>query len=267
VTEAPHFRSALYKGYVSHARGCDVRHTFRYRVCYAFIDLGELDELEGRLRLFGYRHPGFFRLRDADYGVPPGLPLASTLRADLEQNGIILDGGRIELLTQLRVLGLGFNPVSFFFCYHDSGDIACIVAEVNNTFGERRRYLFPFAPEHASLQTAEFWTKKAMHVSPFLPMRHDYRFRFSPVGESMQIGIDNFDAGRRVFHAGLDLQRTPISDAALLRIAFAYPAMPIQTMLQIHWEALRLYRKGAPFFRKPPVTPPAIDVKEVQQCQ
>ena len=45
------------------------------------------------------------------------------------------------LLTNLRLLGYVFNPVSYFYCYGADGELAAIVAEVGNTFGERHPYL------------------------------------------------------------------------------------------------------------------------------
>ena len=99
-------------------------------------------------------------------------------------------------------------------------------------------------------------------VSPFQPVSHTYGFRFSPIGENANLAIENFDGERQVFHAELNLKRQELSDAALLRTTLTAPLMPVKTMFLIHWEALRLYLKGAPLFRKPAVSAPTIDLKE-----
>jgi DUF1365 family protein len=42
-----------------------------------------------------------------------------------------------------RLLGYTFNPLSVYFCYHASGELALLIYEVRNTFGERRAYVLP----------------------------------------------------------------------------------------------------------------------------
>ena len=114
-------RSALYTGTVMHARKTPKENVFRYRVCFYLLDLDELPEFDRRLRLFGWNRRNVVSLYDRDH---------MDVRAYLAEHGIEAD--RILLLTNLRVLGYVFNPVSFFYCYRDGG-LACIVAEVSNT--------------------------------------------------------------------------------------------------------------------------------------
>ena len=127
-------RSALYTGTVMHARKTPKENVFRYRVCFYLLDLDELPELDRRVRLFGWNRRNVVSLHDRDH---------LDIRAYLAEHGIEAD--RILLLTNLRVLGYVFNPVSFFYCYAGGG-LACIVAEVSNTFGERLPYLL--SPEN-----------------------------------------------------------------------------------------------------------------------
>ena len=103
-------RSALYTGTVMHARKTPKENVFRYRVCFYLLDLDELPELDRRVRLFGWNRRGVVSLHDRDH---------LDIRAYLAEHGIEAD--RILLLTNLRVLGYVFNPVSFFYCYQDGG--------------------------------------------------------------------------------------------------------------------------------------------------
>ncbi len=125
-------RSALYTGTLMHARRTPSRHVFRYPVSYWLFDLDELPELERRLRLFSVNRPQR-RL------APRRRPLRRS--PPLKQAVIDFAGDpsieRVLMLTQLRVLGYVFNPVSFYWCYRGDGSLACIVSELNNTFGER----------------------------------------------------------------------------------------------------------------------------------
>src|SRR5579883_1855313 len=66
--------------------------------------------------------------------------LLQRLREDVARHGIELPSGKIFVLTHLRYLGYVFNPVSFFYCYNEAGELAMILSEVNNTFGESHNY-------------------------------------------------------------------------------------------------------------------------------
>ena len=134
-------RSALYTGTVMHARRTPAENVFRYPVCFYLLDLDELPELGRRLALFGYNRRNVLTLHDRDHLGDPRRAVKENLLAWLRERSVDLAGGRVLLLTNLRVLGYVFNPVSFFYCYGAGGELVCIVAEVSNTFGERLPYL------------------------------------------------------------------------------------------------------------------------------
>ena len=125
-------RSALYEGSLVHVRHEPRHHAFKYPVAYWVLDLDELPEIERRLRLVSVNHRNAVTLRDGDH-FDGDLSLKDAVRrfaGDPEIN-------RVLCLTQLRVFGYVFNPVSFYWCYHADGELACMSAELNNTFGER----------------------------------------------------------------------------------------------------------------------------------
>ncbi len=74
------------------------------------------------------------------------------------------------MLTQLRVLGYVFNPVSFYWCYRADGSLACMIAELSNTFGER-------LPELLRGPALRYAHDKHLHVSPVLRPRPALRVR------------------------------------------------------------------------------------------
>ena len=133
VSHGRSMKSALYVGTVMHARRSPRDNVFRYPVYMALIDLDELPLLDRSLPLFGWNRRAVTSFHDADH---------IDIHAVLATNGIDLGaGGSIQVLTNLRVLGYVFNPVSFWWCRRADGSLACIVAEVNNTFGERLPYV------------------------------------------------------------------------------------------------------------------------------
>ncbi len=235
--------SALYTGTVMHARKAPKENVFSYRVCFYLLDLDELPELDRRLRLFGWNRPNVVTLHDRDH---------IDVRGYLAEHGIEAD--RILLLTNLRVLGYVFNPVSFFYCYGD-GELACIVAEVSNTFGERLPYLLSPANRDTGERRLSYRHEKKLHVSPFFGLDQGYQWWFSEPGEQIDVRIDLSEDGGRPFLATLTGRRQPLTNATLARALVRYPLMPQQVIGLIHMQAVKLWLKRVPFFHKPPFQP------------
>jgi DUF1365 family protein len=122
-----------------------------------------------------------------------------------------------------------------------------VVAEITNTpWGERHAYVLPAG---AGGVTASF--EKAFHVSPFFSMEQDYAWRLGVPGERLGVEMVTRERGVEVFRAGLALQRTAWSPAALRRAAWLQPLMAWKVHAAIYWQALRLWLKGAPFHLHP----------------
>jgi uncharacterized protein len=153
------------------------------------------------------------------------------------------------------VLGHVFNPVSWWYCYHADGRLALVVAEVNNTFGEAHGYVLDdLRPGRGDTLEAE--AAKVFHVSPFLPIEGlRYRFTLAPPRARVVAHIDVDDAEGPVFDATQTGRRLPLTTANLVRVLLRHPLVTLHTVLRIHLQALRLWRRGVPFHRKP-VPPP-----------
>jgi len=246
------WRSALCEGFVSHRRVEGPRHAFRYRVLMALLDLDELPALDRSLRLFGHDRARALSFRDRDHLDGSGRGLRAELEALVHAEGREMPGGRVELLTSCRVLGHVFNPVSFFYCYDRSGGLTLVVAEVNNTFGDRHAYVLPVEGGY------EWRRKKLMHVSPFTqPDAGTYAFALPPPGPRVEATIDLTRAGSTVVATHLSLERRPLDDRAILSALVRYPFQNLKVIAAIHFEALRLWSKGAPFWPRPPYDPAA----------
>lgn len=244
--------SALYAGAVMHQRLRPLRHSLRYRMFCLLLDLDELPALHRRLRLFSLNRFNLFSLHERDHGAPAGMSLRAHVAAQLASAGIEA-GGPVRLLAMPRVLGHAFNPLSIFFCENRSGELAAVLYEVRNTFGERHRYLVEVSPEHARAPTLRHACAKRFHVSPFMDMGLTYHFTLTPPGQrdALNVAINTVDADGPVLKAQLCMERQPLDDRSLLRAFALHPLLGLKVLGAIHWEALRLLAKGAPFRRHP----------------
>lgn len=256
--------AALYNGTVMHTRFEPPRR-FDYRVCSFLLNIDQLDEAGSRLRLFSVNRFNLFSFHSRDHGPCDSSSLRRWVDQLLSEHGLELDGGRVNLLCFPRVLGFVFNPLSLWFCHHADGSLRAVIYEVRNTFGEKHHYLVR-EPDGAPLEPGTWHAvDKVFHVSPFLGMNMQYRFLIQPPGERVRVLIDEYerqpdDSLQRMLIATLSGQRKAMTDAALLRNFISMPLMTFKIVAMIHWQAVKLWFRGARFHRKP--EPPAHEVTE-----
>jgi DUF1365 family protein len=247
--------SALYDAVLEHERYAPAHNAFRYRIYQLLLDLDELDELSAEIPFLSSDRRNLVEVRAADHLGDPRLSIRDNVRTWLDSRGVSVPEGRIELLTQVRTFGYVFNPVSFYFVRNTNDTLACVVAEVHNTFGERWPYLLGAPCELDGDGRMHFSTEKRFHVSPFMEVSGTYRFLLGEPGERLMMRIDEELDGRRLFRAVLTGERRPLTSGALAHALVRYPWVTGQVMARIHWQALKLWRKRVPFHRKPPFDP------------
>jgi DUF1365 family protein len=237
--------AALYFGDVMHARLKPIGHRFKYRVMSLLIDLDRLDDAGRMSRLFGVNHGGLYSFHESDHGPRDGSSLRAYAQNCAREHGIDLTGGRVELLCYPRLLGYTFNPLSVYFCSAANGDLALIIYEVRNTFGAIHHYVLPVDTDQQTAASVRQQQDKLLYVSPFLQMAMRYHFRVSPPGEAVKIHILETDASGPILSARFSGHRAALGSRALLRSLLALPLLPFKIIAAIHWEALRLWLKGA----------------------
>jgi DUF1365 family protein len=246
-------KSAIFEGSVKHRRQDPVAHEFHYNIFMMYLDLAELDTVFKHRWFWSVSRRALARFRREDHFGDDSTALDQCVRDKVEAETGRRPQGPIRLLTNLSYFGYCFNPVSFYYCFDKQDkNLEAIIAEVNNTpWGERTLYVLPFDEQSEPSERTEFTPAKIMHVSPFMPMDIDYRWRFSTPREKLSVFMENKRAGKKIFDASLSLSRTEISGLSLARILTFHPFMTFKVILSIHWQALRLWLKRVPVHDHP----------------
>ncbi|WP_293000440.1 DUF1365 domain-containing protein [Nevskia sp.] len=244
--------AALYPSRVMHRRLIAPFYRFVYTVFYVVWDIDRIDEAVAPLRLFSRNRFNLLSFRDADHGSGATAPgaLRAWAEALLKSAKIDLDGGRIRLLAFPRLFGFAFNPISMWYCEHRDGTLRAVIAEVRNTFGEKHCYLLASDGQPMPYQQP-YEKDKCFHVSPFFDLVGRYRFTLEDPGERLRVVIHETRDGVPILDATLAGERVALSDGAIVRQVLRMPLMTFKVVAGIHWEALKIWLRGARFHKKP----------------
>ena len=252
MNSAPPLSSAVYEGTVRHWRLAPRRHAFSYRIAQLCLDLDELERVFAGRWLWSGDRPNLAEFRRRDYLRPETLPLAEAARSLVERHTGVRPLGPVRLLTHLRYAGYVFNPVSFYYCHDTAGALQAVIADITNTpWNERHAYVLGLAQAERRGPLWQWDFTKAFHVSPFLPLERDYRWRFSAPAERLRVHMTVREGERVEFQAHLDLKRRALTGASLARVLWRYPLMGTQVVGAIYWQALRLWLKRTPVYNHP----------------
>ncbi len=247
--------AALYAGRVAHVRHMPFRHRFDYRIWMLAIDIDRLDDTAAGSRWFRHNRFGLVSLYDQDHGFRDGRSLRSYAEAALAGDGLSAYASRIIFISTPRLLGYAFNPISFYYCYDSSGRLGAVLHQVKNTFGGQIGYLMPVRQHSGAIRQS---APKRMHVSPFFDMQGGYRFALTQPLDRLTVSIQYNAGGLKRMTATMILQARPFNDALLLRLLAEMPLAPMKVMLAIHWQALKLFLRGAKFHSTPLPTHDAV---------
>ncbi|MFJ8169634.1 DUF1365 domain-containing protein [Streptomyces sp. NPDC094473] len=230
--------NALYPCAITHVRTAPRRYALRHRTYLWLVDPDHPPRLPAVLRpLAG------FDARDHFGGTAP------TVRAGLERflraRGVDLADGTVTMLTQARVLGHVFNPLTVYWCHRPDGTPLCVVAEVHNTYGERHCYLLH--PDEAGRVA----TRKDFYVSPFFPVDGGYRMRLPQPGPRLDLTVHLERQGARPFTATVRGTRRPGTPAQLLRLFLRHPFSTVVVSAAIRLHGIRLFLRRLPVQPRP----------------
>lgn len=246
----------LYAGEVMHARLKPFGHRFVYTVFSLLVDLDRLGEVGKMSPLLSVNRANLVSFREADHVERPGETIRNFADRLLAGAGLEHRAARILLLAYPRIFGYVFNPISVYFAYDAAGDLIALIYAVRNTFGERHSYVVPIQPGDLSPAGVRQTRTKIFHVSPFIDMGARYHFRILPPGRSVRLRIHETEGGEPLLSATFSGEARPLGTAALAACLLKFPFMTWKIVAGIHWEALKLWLKGARFHRSPAAPAP-----------
>ncbi|MHA6625944.1 DUF1365 domain-containing protein [Pseudonocardia sichuanensis] len=234
--------AALYDVEVRHVRRQRVHRAFSHRAYYWLVDLDALPRLPRPLRPFA-------RFRARDHLGVPHRSIRENLDAWLAGQGVDLRGGRVLMLANARVLGHVFNPITVYWCHDAAGALACVVAEVHNTYGGRHCYLL--RPDGSGRARAA----KDFYVSPFLAVEGEYAMRLPVPGERLALAVTLHQQDETAFTATVTGVRRRVTPAALARLLVRHPLVTHRTTALIRGHGIALWLRGLPVVPRPVHTP------------
>jgi uncharacterized protein len=256
----PDAPATLYEGPVMHARLKPFTHRFSYRVFSALIDIDQLGALSLMSALLSVNRFNVLSFHEKDHIDARISPVSEGLRAYVNRlcgKADIPPPNRVLLLAYPRVFGHAFNPISVYYAYGPGGQLSAVIYEVRNTFGARHAYVCPVRPGEFSSAGLRQTCSKRLHVSPFMGMSGKYDFRLAPPGQSLRLRILEHDESGPTLAASFSASANPLTTANLLSALIRIPLLGLKVVGLIHFEALRLWLKGAIFHTSPPPPPPA----------
>lgn len=253
--------SCLYETEIWHLRKRPRPYSFRHKHFMLYLALDELDSLNSRLQLFKSQDRALYKFDEADHlpDATSTVSLVDRLRHFALENGIEPESiSRISLLTNVRVAGYVFNPVSFFFCTGSDDKPLCCVVEVGNTFGEKKAYLLKADRAEGNKFLGQ--RQKLFYVSPFTELEQTFDFKLILPDHALELLIDTVEDGVPIVKSGITGRRIELTDSNLWMLTLRYPLATATVIALIHWHALMLWLKRVPYRRKSDDLDKQVDV-------
>ncbi|MCC7532101.1 MAG: DUF1365 domain-containing protein [Candidatus Melainabacteria bacterium] len=243
--------SCIYEVEVIHQRLAPKKHRFQYDLFMFLLDLDEAAEINKTLKLIAVNKRSLYSFFDEDHFQHSPLATREKIAAFLASRGVTQPIGKIELVTNLRFLGYVFNPISIYFVHDTEGSPLLAVAEVGNTFLERKPYLLPMHRDQLTGKTKYTLTApKNFYVSPYSRVDDTFEFSFIGPEDTLELHINTKSGGRTTLASSLRGKKLELTDRNVIACTLRYPFVTLGVIGLIHFHALWLWIKKVPYFRK-----------------
>jgi predicted NAD/FAD-binding protein/DUF1365 family protein len=184
----------MYESRIRHTRRKPFTQSFEHHAQTWLVDLDRLPD-HGLLGTFEAR----------DHVGSPDRTLRQNVDALLAEHGIDLTDGRVLMAANARAFGYCFNPISVFWCFDRTRELAGVVVEVHNTYGGRHAYLV-HPDEHGRARV-----DKRLYVSPFHGTDGWYDVHVPVPGDDLLVAVNLHTDDGATFSASLAGRRTATS--------------------------------------------------------
>ena len=243
-------KNFIYKGQIRHRRFTPFNQKFTYKTFMCYFDISKIEKMFKRSIFWNINKWALVSYHRKDYHGDVNLNLDQAVRKTIREKTDYNPEGPIRLLTHLRYFGYCFKQVSFYYCFDKNDqEVEMIMAEVTNTPWNERHCYFIKDKKHKNFTQS---LKKEFHVSPFWDMKHDYEWYFSVPKDSINVNMINYKNEKKVFDATLTLkEKSVLSFNNLLLHSLRFPFITLMVFFRIHFQALKLWIKGATFYEHP----------------
>jgi cyclopropane-fatty-acyl-phospholipid synthase len=255
-------KSRIFTGSIAHHRYWPVNHDLSYPVYLYGFDIEDLPVLDRRYPLFGYNRSAVTSIHDRDYLEPGELPIKEKISALLQQHQIDGTLADVFMITSARYFNYVFNPVNFYYCYTGDHTLSAIIAEVNNTYGERHPYVLKPNTLNQGDWFATFQTPKVFHVSPFNKVEGIYHFYFSEPKDHVEIKIELVHENKKIMAAIFKGDAGPMTGANHVKTMLKYPVAPHLSVPRIYAHAFRLFFQKKLNFNDKPIPQSPLTLKK-----
>ena len=258
----------LYDAEVMHARLRPKRHDFTHAAFALSVDAAAVNAVRGGKFMLGRAwSPYVYRDRDflpaAEIFQPEGVAqdfgrvgdtLAGRFRAFAAAQGEPLPARtQIRLVAMPRAFGKSYNPAVFLLATVD-GALTCGLAEVHNTFGERKAWFLGkdcLKRDYDGDPYLQLRTPKRFYVSPFSKLDTEFEFTLRLPGDRLAITVDHYEDGHKSLTSAWTGKQVPLTDLRLLWLTVKSPLLILKVVALIHLHAAWLWLvKKLPFRRK-----------------
>lgn len=243
---------------IRHRRYAPKAHAFESNLSYLWFDPDQLEAITEKSWLWSSRHWNVLTLYPHDFLTAyQGTVREKVKKALLQYVGtLLLPDWQIRILALPRCLGFRFNSVAFYFILDQDHQPLFILSEITNTpWNERQVYVHDCRDQvqaHSDFQGYTFDFEKSFHVSPFMPMDIDYRWRFNFSNHLNVIHMQLFQQQQLIFDASMRFSLNAITFPSQQHgYALMHSIGPFKMVASIYFQALQLWWKKVPFHRHP----------------
>ena len=238
-------KSKIFIGKVHHIRTRPIKYSFSVKHFMFFLDLDDLNGLDIFFPLLSYKRRGIFNFNKKDHYILSKDNLKNQFKEITKK-----DIHKIFLLTNLRIFGYVFNPISVFFCFDKSQNLSSVIYEVGNTFKEQKIFDKSIIKDN----TASLKTKKLFYVSPFIPLDVVFNF-FSKINnkgktEEIILQVESSQSDCKILTATFHAKSKEINNKNLISLISSFPFQTLKIIFLIHWHAFILWFKKLDYIKK-----------------